>query len=85
MEQQAFEEQKRREALREKEPKWKLYSIMSKNLNEEMAKQEYLTKLIKDAYENDFQGDDQDRWNHLLENFKMREQLDVFEEYDGLN
>ena len=85
MEQQAFEEQKRREALREKEPKWKLYNILSKNLNRDMAKQEFLTKLIKDAYENDFQGDDQDRWNHLLENFEMKEQMDVFEEYDGLN
>jgi len=30
-------------------------------------------------------GDDADRWSQLAENFSLKQQLDVFEEYDGLN
>ena len=30
-------------------------------------------------------GDDEDRWNTLRENFKLKQELNVFEEFDGLN
>lgn len=69
MEEQAYEEEKRREALREKEPKWKLYCILDERLNKDFSTQEYITKVINAAYENDCTGDEDDRWTHLQENF----------------
>lgn len=41
--------------------------------------------MIKDSFENDCAGDEADRWAHLAENFQMKQQFDVFEEFDGLN
>jgi hypothetical protein len=34
MEKRAFEEEKRREAIREREPQWNLYCILDEKLNE---------------------------------------------------
>lgn len=86
MEEKALAEEKRREALREKEPKWKLYCILDERLNKDFGNQEFISeKIIKNAYENDCTGDENDRWSHLQENFEMKQQFDVFEEYDGLN
>lgn len=88
LEQKAFEEEKRKEALREKEPKWKLYCIMHERLNNDFGKEEYLSTIIKDEFENgEFVGEvnDKEKWTHLSETFALKEQLDVFEEYDGLN
>ena len=86
MEEQAFEEEKRREAMREKEPKWKLYCILDERLNKDFASEDFVTnKIIKTAFDNECTGDDNDRWTYLQENFEMKQQFDVFEEYDGLN
>ena len=30
-------------------------------------------------------GDEQDRWETLTKSLKLKQELDVFEEYDGLN
>ena len=38
----AMEEERRREALREKEPEWKLYCIMDGRLNKDFGSQDYL-------------------------------------------
>lgn len=85
LEQRALEEERRREALREKEPEWKLYCIMDKRLDKDFGKQEYLKQVIKESYDSDCVGDDKDRWAQLLESFTLKQQYDVFEEYDGLN
>lgn len=81
----AMEEERRKEALREKEPKWKLFCILDERFNKDFAEESYLQRLVKDAFENDCAGDDKDRWSHLLDNFDLKQQFDVFEEYDGLN
>jgi len=44
-----------------------------------------LGKLVKDAFDNDCTGDDNDRWSYLLDNFQLKQQFEVFEEYDGMN
>ena len=80
-----MEEERRKEALREKEPKWKLFCILHERFNQDFAKESYLQRLVKDAFDNDCAGDDNDRWSHLLDNFELKQQYDVFEEYDGLN
>lgn len=67
--QKAMEEERRKEALREKEPKWQLYCIMNSRLNKDFESQEYISNLIKDSFENDCTGDEADRWTHLAENF----------------
>ena len=85
LEQRALEEERRREALREKEPEWKLYCIMDSRLDKDFGKQEYLKQVIKESYDSDCVGDDKDRWAQLLESFTLKQQFDVFEEYDGLN
>ena len=85
LEERAMEEERRREALREKEPKWSLYCIMDQRLCKNFSNQDYLQEIIKDAFENEAVGDDNDRWISLVENFALKEQFDVFEEYDGLN
>lgn len=72
LEQRALEEERRREALREKEPQWKLYCIMDKRLNKDFGNQEYLQKLIKDSFDTDCVGDDKDRWAQLLETFSLK-------------
>ena len=81
LEQRALEEERRREALREKEPEWKLYCIMDKRLDKDFGKQEYLKQVIKESYDSDCVGDDKDRWAQLLESFTLKQQYDVFEEY----
>ena len=42
LEQKAFEEEQRKEALREKEPNWKMYSVMNSRLNSDFSSQEYI-------------------------------------------
>ena len=81
----AMEEERRKEALREKEPKWRLYCILDEIFNKDFSNEQYLQRLIKDAFDNDCAGDDNDRWSYLLDNFQLKQQFDVFEEYDGLN
>lgn len=85
MEQRAFEEERRKEAMREKEPEWSLFCVLDERLNKEFANQAYLESVIKNEFENGATGDDQDRWSHLQENFTLKEQLDVLEEYEGTN
>lgn len=85
LEQKALEEERRREALREKEPAWKLYCVLHQRFNSQFSNQEYISNLVNESFENDCVGDDNDRWNHLVENFELKQQLDVFEEYDGMN
>jgi hypothetical protein len=58
---------------------------MDKRLEADFGKQDYLQNLIKDSFETDCVGDDKDRWAQLLESFNLKQQYDVFEEYDGLN
>ena len=80
-----MEEERRKEALREKEPKWKLFCILDERFNADFGDEKYLQRLVKDAFDNDCAGDDKDRWSHLLDNFELKQQFDVFEQYDGLN
>lgn len=40
--------------------------------------------MIKREFEQQV-GDENDRWTYLTEKFEMKEQYEVFEEYDGLN
>jgi len=40
--------------------------------------------VIKREFEQQV-GDENDRWTYLTEKFEMKEQYEVFEEYDGLN
>jgi hypothetical protein len=84
LEEKAMEEERRREALREKEPNFKLYCILDARLNSKFSNEADLSQIIKKAFENEV-GDDNDRWAALQENFDMGQQTDVFEEYDGLN
>jgi hypothetical protein len=73
LEERAFAEEKRREALREKEPKWNLYCIMNSRLNQDFGKEEYISSIIKDQFETECVGDDSDRWTQLVESFALRE------------
>jgi len=84
MEEKALEEERRREALREKEPKFKLFCILDGRLNKDFSNREYLGQIVKNAFEGEV-GDENDRWTTLVESFDMKQQYDVFEEYDGLN
>ncbi len=58
---------------------------MDSRLNKDFASPDYLSKLVKESFDNDCAGDDNDRWSHLLDHFELKQQYDVFEEYDGLN
>jgi hypothetical protein len=64
-EERAMEEERRREALREKEPEFSLYCIMDNRLNLDFSNEEYIQNIIKESFENDHVGDEQDRWNAL--------------------
>lgn len=79
-----MEEERKREAVREREPDFKLYCILDERLNQNFGSQEYLTQVIKREFEQ-IAGDENDRWTYLTEKFEMKEQYDVVEEYDGLN
>lgn len=52
MEQRAFEEERRKEAMREKEPAWSLFCVLDERLNKEFANQAYLEQLVKEEFEN---------------------------------
>ena len=58
---------------------------MDKRLNEDFSKEDYLKSIINSSFENDHVGDEQDRWNTMLDQFEMKQQFEVFEEFDGLN
>jgi len=73
LEQKAMEEERRREALREKEPKWKLYCIMNTRLNKDFEASDYISNIIKDAFDNDCTGDDSDRWSQLQDTWEMKQ------------
>ena len=66
LEEQAMEAERKREALREKEPEFSLYCIMDDRLNKDFCQEEYISKIVKDAFENDCAGDEKDRWNSLI-------------------
>ena len=68
----AMEEERRREAQREKEPEWKLYCIMDGRLNKDFGNNDYLQKIISEAFENDCTGDEKDRWTFLQQNFELK-------------
>lgn len=42
MEQKALDEERRREAMREKEPAWKLFCVLDGRLNKEFSSEGYL-------------------------------------------
>ena len=73
LEREALDEERRREALREKEPKWKLYCIMNTRLNKDFEASDYISNIIKDAFDNDCTGDDSDRWTQLQETWEMKQ------------
>ena len=64
LEEKAIEEERRREALREKEPNFKLYCILDARLNSKFSNEGDLSQIIKKAFENEV-GDDNDRWAAL--------------------
>ena len=72
MEQRALDEERRKEAIREKEPAWNLYCVLDERLNKEFGTEGYLSKIVSDSYENDAAGDDKDRWASLQENFALK-------------
>lgn len=45
---------------------------------------DYWLNLIEDHFEQRV-GDADDRWSELRENFQLTQQVNAFEEYDGLN
>lgn len=63
--QRALDEERRKEALREKEPKWKMYCILDNRFDKDFSNQSYIQNLVKDCFDNDCAGDENDRWNHL--------------------
>lgn len=69
----AMEEERRKEALREKEPKWKLFCVLDERFNKDFADESCLQRLVNDAFENDCAGDGNDRWSHLLDNFELKQ------------
>lgn len=85
MAEKAMEEERRREAVREKEPKFKLYCILDRVINKDFSTEEYINRIVKISFDYEVVGDEEDRWNQLIESFELKEQFDVFEEYDGLN
>jgi len=70
LEEKAMEEERRREALREKEPDFKLYCIMDQRLNKDFGSREYLGQIVENQFEN-VAGDDSDRWAVLATGFEM--------------
>lgn len=85
MEDKAMEEERKREAKREKEPKFKLYCILDRMINKEFSTESYINKIIQMTFEHEVAGGVEDRWQQLIESFELKEQFDVMEEYDGLN
>lgn len=80
MERKGLEEAKLKESMAEKTPDWKLYCCMKQtDFNEK-----YWTDLIETAFEASA-GDEADRWEALRDGFAMPQELDVIEEYDGMN
>ena len=53
--------------------------IIHPRFNAMFADLAYLKNLIKDSFENDCVGDDNDRWAYLQNNFQLKEQFDVLE------
>lgn len=83
MERQHLEEQKIKDAMSEKKPTWNLYYGLGESQDVLMEK-DYWLKTFEDHFEQKV-GDADERWNELRENFKLGEELDVFEEFDGIN
>ena len=52
--------------------------------DESILTQEYWTKVIEDQFEL-IAGDESDRWNSLREKFTLKQEYEIFEEFDGLN
>ena len=82
LERKAFEEEKMKEALAEKKPEWQLYYDLEGDEN--LLTQQYWTKVIDDQFEL-IAGDENDRWNSLRNKFSLKQEYEIFEEFDGLN
>ena len=65
IEEKAMEEERKREALREKEPAFNLYMVMDDRLNKDFGDKNYLSQIVSRAYENDCVGDEAQRWAEL--------------------
>ena len=53
-------------------------------MGEQKLTDEHWTKMIEKQFE-EAAGDEQDRWTTLIKQFRVNQQADVFEEYDGVN
>ena len=69
MERKNLEEQKLKESLKEKKPTWQLYYGMQED-NQAIMTKEYWLKIIQDQFDQKV-GDEDDRWNALLDTFKL--------------
>ena len=69
-----------KEAMKEKTPNWKLNCHMRQTSLDD----KHWMKEIDDAFE-EAAGDETDRWSTLSDNFTIKTQQDVCEEFDGVN
>lgn len=51
---------------------------------QDISQQKFWYDMINKQFD-DAAGDESDRWTYLLNNFRMTEELDIMEEYDGMN
>ena len=84
MERKNLEEEKIKEALKEKKPVWQLYYGLEDDDKASVMTKEYWTQLIDGEFEKRV-GDEDERWNSMRQDFKLEQSLNKFEEFDGLN
>ena len=82
MERKNLEEEKLKDALTQKKPEWSIYYDMKSDGS--ILTRDYWNNLIEAAF-NEQAGDEEDRWNELQQNFQLKQELEAFEEFDGLN
>jgi hypothetical protein len=70
-----------KEALQEKEPSWQIYCYMGED---DLSRREFWSEMIERQFDA-AAGDETDRWNCLLDQFSIEQEMDVLEEYDGMN
>ena len=69
MERKNLEEQKAKDALIERKPEWSIYYDMKSD--DSILTREYWNGIIDTAF-NEQAGDEEDRWNELRDNFKLK-------------
>ena len=82
LERKGLEEHRMKAALEEKKPAWQLYYDLEGD--ESITTPEYWTKVIEDQFEL-IAGDENDRWSALRNKFRLNQDYEIFEEFDGLN